>query len=183
MDILHGIYHVYVAIYMESMDIPCISTGPIEVDTIHGISMDIMIPWIYTQYIHGISIMDIHGISFDVYTWYIRGISMDIPGYSWLSETRFRSRPVLLVSFNEHTCVGDKESCIPRTTMAIVPRERAAHKRLNPTAANLPPVSLAVAVTAAAAAVSRASFSFPSLVAGNDLHLGERWGPLSLQGR
>jgi hypothetical protein len=42
-------------------------------------------PCISTQYIHGIS-MDIYCISFDVYTWYIRGISesMDIqvPGYS-----------------------------------------------------------------------------------------------------
>ncbi len=36
------------------------------------------IPRISTKYIPGIS-MDIHGISFDVYTWYIRGISMDIP--------------------------------------------------------------------------------------------------------
>ncbi len=45
----------------------------------------------YTWYIHGypcISIMyiprismDIHGISFDVYPWYIRGISMDIPRF------------------------------------------------------------------------------------------------------
>jgi hypothetical protein len=47
-------------------------------------------PWIY---------MDIHGKSFDVYPWYIRGISMDIPGlrvgYSWLSETRFCGRPRL----------------------------------------------------------------------------------------
>jgi hypothetical protein len=64
--------------------------------------------------------------------------------------------------------------------MAIVPGEKAAHKRLNPTAANLPPLSLAAAVTAV---VSRASLCFPSLVAGNDLNLGERWGRGSLQGR
>ncbi len=52
--------------------------------------------------------------------------------------------------------------------MAIVPGEKAAHKRLDPTAANLPPLSLAAAVTAAAAAVeSRASFCFLSLVAGD----------------
>jgi hypothetical protein len=42
--------------------------------------------------------------------------------------------------------------------MAIVPGGKAAHKRLNQTAANLPPLSMAVAVTAAAAAVSRVSF-------------------------
>ncbi len=40
--------------------------------------------------------------------------------------------------------------------MAIVPGEKATHKRLNPTAANVPPLSLEAAVTAAAAAVSRA---------------------------
>jgi hypothetical protein len=37
--------------------------------------------------------------------------------------------------------------------MEIVPGEKAAHKWLNQTAANLPPLSLAVAVTAAAAVV------------------------------
>ncbi len=61
---IHG-YKVYIHkkdIHGISMDIPCIST---EKD-IHGISMDI--------YHDGISI---HG-----YTWYIRGISMNIPGYS-----------------------------------------------------------------------------------------------------
>jgi hypothetical protein len=56
------------------MDIPWISN---RVD-IHCISMDI--PHISTSYIYGIS-MDIHGISFDVYTWYIRDISMDIPRF------------------------------------------------------------------------------------------------------
>jgi hypothetical protein len=91
----------------------------------------------YTKYIHGIS-MDIHGISFDVYTWYIRGISWYIHGYSELSETRFRRRPVLLVSesFNVHKRVGDQECFIPRATMAIAPGVKAAHKsstRLPPT--------------------------------------------------
>ncbi len=38
------------------------------------------IPRISTKYISGIS-MYIHGISFYVYTWYIRGISMDIPSF------------------------------------------------------------------------------------------------------
>ena len=67
--------------------------------------------------------------------------------------------------------------------MAIAPGEKAAHKRLNPTAANVPRLSLVAAVTAAAAAVSRASFRFPCLVAGNDLNLGERWGRGCLQDR
>jgi hypothetical protein len=45
--------------------------------------------------------------------------------------------------------------------MEIVPGEKADHKRLNPTAANLSPLSLAVvAVTAAAAVVSVTSSSF-----------------------
>ncbi len=64
--------------------------------------------------------------------------------------------------------------------MAIVPGEKADHKGLNPTAANLLPLSLAAAVTAAVTVVSLASFRFPSLVAGNDLNL-ERWGRGSLQ--
>ena len=84
--------------YMEySMYIPCISCCPdsTRID-IHGISimMDIHGYTMYIQgggytwYIHGypcISIMyipriymDIHGISIDVYPWYIRGISVDI---------------------------------------------------------------------------------------------------------
>jgi hypothetical protein len=127
--------------------------------------------------------MDIHGISFDVYTWYIRGISWYIHGYSELSETRFRGLPVLLVSFNVHTRVGDQECFIPRATMAIAPGEKAAHKRLNPTAANVPRLSLVAAVTAAAVAVSREAFCFPSLLAGNDLNLGEGWGRGCLQDR
>jgi hypothetical protein len=83
---------------------------------------------------------------------------------------------VLLVSFNEHTRVGEKECFIPRATMSIAPGEKAAHKRLIQTAANVPRLSLVAAVTAAAAAVSRAAFRFPCLVAGNDLNLGEGWG-------
>ncbi len=81
---------------------------------------------------------------------------------------------MLLVSFNAHTRVGDQEYFIPRATMSIVPREKAAYKRINPTAANLelsPLLSLAAAVMAA---VSRESFRFTSLVAGNNLNLGRR---------
>jgi hypothetical protein len=104
-----------------------------------------------------------------MYIWYIRGISWYIHGYSKLSETRFRGRPVLLVSFNVHTREGDQECFIPRATMAIAPGDKAAHKRLNPTAANVPRLSLVAAVTAAAAAVSQASFRvhFPCLGGGD----------------
>jgi hypothetical protein len=68
----------------------------------------------------------IHGKSFDVYTGYIFGISMNL---------------------------------------------------------NLPPLSLAAAVTAAVMMVLLVSVSFPSLVTGNNWNLGERWGLGSHQGR
>ena len=80
-----------------------------------------------------------------------------------------------LVSFNAHTFAGYQECSIARATLAIMPGEKVAHRRLYLTAANLPLLSLAAAVTAAEAASSRASFRFPSLVVGNDLNLGERW--------
>ncbi len=90
---------------------------------------------------------------------------------------------MLLVSFNAYTLAGDQECFIPRATMTIAPGEKAAHKRLNPTAANVPRLSLVAVVTAAAAAVSRGVVPFHSLVAGNDLNLGERWGRGCLQDR
>ncbi len=90
---------------------------------------------------------------------------------------------MLLVSFNAHTHVGDQKCFIPRAAMAIAPGEKAAHERLNPTAANVPRLSLVAAVMAAAAAVSRVAFRFPSLVAGNDLNLGEGWGRGCLRDR
>ncbi len=65
---------------------------------------------------------------------------------------------MLLVSFYAHTYVGDQECLIPNTTMATVPGEKAAHKRLKPSTADPPPLLLAGAVTAAAAAVSLAFF-------------------------
>ena len=62
-----------------------------------------------------------------------RGISIDIPSFL---KPDFAAGPMLLVSFNAQTCVGDQECFIPRATMASAPGEKAAHKRLNPTAAN-----------------------------------------------
>ncbi len=145
---IHGIYMVYPWIYHVYpsdwiyMVYPCIyHVYPPSIYMVH--------PWIYMvyhlMYIHGIYVV-YHGISLDVYTWYIRGISWYIHGYSKLSETRFRGRPVLLVSFNAHTHVGNDQECfIPRATMANAPGGKAAHKRLNPTAANVPRLSLVAA--------------------------------------
>jgi hypothetical protein len=105
--------------------------------------------------------MDIHGISFDVYTWYKRGIcgiSIDIPSFL---------KPDFAVSqccWPHSMSVGDQECFIPRATMhattASAPGEKAAYKRLNPTAANVPRrgLLLVAAVTAAAAAAVLQTF-------------------------
>ena len=114
--------------------------------------------------------MYIHGI-YVVY----RGISMDV--HSFL-KTDFAVGPCCWShSMRTRVC------CFSIAFMEILPGEEAAHERLNPTPSNLSPLSLAAGVMAAAAAVSRASFRFPSLVAGNDLNLDERWGQGCLQGR
>jgi hypothetical protein len=68
---IHGI-SMYIHGISNVVDIPCISKD------IPCISKDI--PCISIEDIHGIS-LDIHGISEDVYTWYIRGISMYIPSF------------------------------------------------------------------------------------------------------
>ncbi len=78
------IYHVYPSdsgwIYMVypwiSLDIPCLSI----------------------KYIHCIS-MDIHGISLDVYTWYIRGISRYIHGYTSTHKSKDKS---VVMNYNLH---------------------------------------------------------------------------------
>ncbi len=117
-----------------------------------------------------------------VYTWYIL-----IYPWIFLAFWNQISRPARaagLVQCAHAYAVGDQECFIPRATiMAIAPGEKAAHKRLNPTAANVPRLSLVAAVRAAAAAVSRATFCVPSLVEGNNLNLGERWGRGCLQDR
>jgi hypothetical protein len=71
-------------------------------------------------------------------------------------------------------CVGDQECFFSRATMAIVPGEKSVHKRLNQTAANLPPAS----VSLEAAVVSLVSFCFPSLVAGNNLNPDSRFSTI-----
>ena len=130
-----------------SKDIPCIS---IRLD-IDGISLDILG---YTMYIHQVYTLYIHG-----YTWYIIGCiymvyTWYIVVYPWIFLAFWNqiarhwqaALAVLLVSFNVHTRVGDQECFIPHATMAIAPGEKAAHKRLNPTATNFPRLSLVAAV-------------------------------------
>jgi hypothetical protein len=92
---------------------------------------------------------------------------------------------VLLVSFKAHTCVvGDQEYFVPRATMSTFFHappflwQLSQGKRL-PTkgSTRLLPTSVAGGNgDGVAAVVSQAPFRFPSLVAGNDLNLGERWG-------
>ncbi len=90
-------YHLEPRFQVYTWNIPCISHVYAVLTDIHRIYSDIHEYTMciqqsgYTWYIHGypcISIMyiprismDIHGISFDVYPWYIRGISMDIPRF------------------------------------------------------------------------------------------------------
>jgi hypothetical protein len=63
--------------YTTCIDLHGYTTYIHSVD-IHGISLDI--PRIWTMHIRGIS-MDMHGVSLDVYTWYIRCISLHIPSF------------------------------------------------------------------------------------------------------
>ncbi len=84
-----------------------------------------------------------------VYTWYIQGF-LDITSFL---KPDFVAGLCCWSHCNAHTCVCDQEYFIPYTTMAIVPGEKGDHKRLNPTAANLPSLLLAAAVMAAAAVV------------------------------
>ncbi len=148
------------------MDIPCLS---MEVYHVYQHSIYMVYPWIYMVH----QLMDIHGISM-VYPW----IFLNIPRFlkpnfpaclcCWSHWMRTRVWVIKSVLFHAppwQLCHGDR-----------------LHERLNQPAANLPSLSLAVAVTAAAVAVSRESFSFPSsLVAGNNLNLGERWSQWCLQ--
>ncbi len=140
----------------------------------------------YTMYIHQVYTWYIHG-----YTWYIiwciyMVCTWYILVYPWIflafwNQILLPARAAGLIQC-AHAC-GWSKVFIPRDTRAIAPGEKAAFKRLNPTAANVPRLSLVAAVTAAAAAVSRASFRFPRLVAGNDFNLGEGWGRGCLQDR
>ncbi len=122
------------------MDIPCISIG---VD-IHGISMDI--PCISTKYRHGIS-MDIRGISFDLYTWNIHGISMDTPSFL---KPDFAAGPCCW-SHSMRTRVWVIDSVL----FHAPPWQLCQGKRLPTKGRRQPsPLSLAAVVTAAAAVVS-----------------------------
>jgi hypothetical protein len=98
-------------------------------------------PWIYHVYPPGIymvypliymvyHLMYTHGI-FVVY----HGISMDIP--SFLKPDFAACQCCWSHSMRTRVC-GWSRVFIPRATMPIVLGEKAAHKRLNPAAANLP---------------------------------------------
>ncbi len=93
--------------------------------------------------------MDIHGISFDMYTWYKRDISMDIPRFLKADL----SASSCCWSHSMHTRVRVIESVLFHTPPWQLCKGKRLHKRLNQTAANLTPLSLAAAVTAAAAEV------------------------------
>jgi hypothetical protein len=72
--------------------------------------------------------MDIHGISFDVCPWYIRGVSVDIPRFL---NPDFSAGPCCWShSMRTQVWVMKSVKVIPRATMAIVPGEKVAHKRL-----------------------------------------------------
>ncbi len=199
-----GIYHVYVDVLHIhgnwwnihhdgiSLDIPswCIS---IRLDMIIYIMM-VLYPWIYHVYPLSISWYMVYPWIYTawyiiwcsiymVYTWYI-------VVYPWIFLAFWNqiSRPAraagLIQCAHASSCGWSRVFCSTRHHGNCA-GEKAAHKRLNrdPTAANVPRLSLVAAVTAAAAAVSRAAFHFPSLVAGNDLNLGEGWGRGCLQDR
>ncbi len=190
---IFGIYHAY------TWYVPCICRCPIYTCNIHGISMDI--PCISKEMdIHGISIYKscksiqyIHDISMDIhgYTWYIiwciKMVCMwYIHGHSWIflvfwNQISLPARAAGLIQCAH--VYGWSRVFYSTRYHGNCARGKGFYKRLNQTAANLPPLSLAAAVTAAAAVVPQASFQFPSLVAGNDLNPSERWGRGSLQGR
>ncbi len=90
-------------------------------------------PCIYMVY----HFMYIHGIYVVYY-----GISMDIPSFlipDFAAGQCCWSRSMhTSVWFYAHKRVGDQECFILRATMAIAPGEKDAHRRLNPTVANVP---------------------------------------------
>ena len=154
-------------------------------------SIYMVYPWIYMVY-HW---MYIHGI-YVVY----RGISMDIPR---ILKPDFAAGPCCW-SHSMRTRVWVNQECLFHAPPWQL---RQGTRRPTKGSTRLPPMFPAcrwwrrwrrrrrrcrgrlsvflvlAAVTAAAAAVSRVSFRFPCLVAGNDLNLGERWGRGCLQDR
>ncbi len=156
-------------------------------------------PWIYHVYPPSINMvypriymvyhwMYIHGI-YMVYC----GISMDIPSFlkpdfaagQCCCSHSMRTRVWVITSilFHAPTWQLRQGKRLDPTAGSTQKAQPYRHKRLNPTAANVPRLSLVALVTAAAAAVLLAAFHFPSLLAGNNLNLGEGWGRGCLQDR
>jgi hypothetical protein len=79
--------------------------------------------WVYILYIPGILSISRFCIYW-LYTGYIRGITF---------KTRFLGRPVLLVSVDAHTCVGDQQDFSHMPPWQQMPGEKAASERLNQT--------------------------------------------------
>jgi hypothetical protein len=138
----------------------------VDVLHIHGIYM--VYPWIYMVY----HLMHIHGI-YVVY----HGIFL-----AFWNQISLPPRAAGLIQC-AHACGWSRVFYFTCHQHGNCARKKAAHKRLNPTAANVPRLSLVTAVTAAAAGVSLAAFHFPSLLAGNNLNLGVGWGRGCLQDR
>ncbi len=86
---------------------------------------------------------------------------------------------MLLLLFNAQACWWSRVFYSTRHHGNCARGKGGPHKAQPDCCQHSPPV----AVTAAAAAVSLAAFRFPSLVAGNDLNLVERWGRGRLQDR
>ncbi len=176
---IHGIYHVYVDVLhilwytwnirCISMEIPCIS---IEVDTMYIHRSG------YTCYIHTVYTWYIIWCIYMVYMWYIYG-------YSWIFLAFWHQilRPASAAGLIQcaHVCGWSRGNySTPHHGNA---RGKGGPQKAQPDCHQPSPSAHAAAVTAAVAVVLQASFRFPSLVPGNNLNLGERWGRGSLQGR
>ena len=138
------------------------------------------IPCISTKYIHGIS-MDIHGILFDVYTLYILG-------YPWifLAFWNLILRPAHAAGLIQcaHVCGLSRVfycMCHPGSCA----RGNGDPQKALPDCRQPPPAVAGSGGDCGSGGVVAGIFPafFPSLVVGNDLNLGERWGRRCLQGR
>jgi hypothetical protein len=112
----------------------------------------------HLTYIHGIYVVH-------------HGISMDIRSFLKPDFAVFQC----CWSHSTHTRVWVIKSVLFHAPPWQLPGERAAHRRLNPTAANLSPLSLAAVVTEAVAAVLLLSFRFVVLLLATILILVKDW--------
>jgi hypothetical protein len=146
---------------------------------IHGYPM--YIHKLYTWYIHGYTWYIIWCI-YVVYTWYIVEYPWTFRAF-WNQISRQASTAGLIQC--AHAC-GWSRVLDSKRHHGNCARGKGCPQKAQPDCRQCsPPVAqlLVAAVTAAAAAVSRAAFHFPSLLAGNNLNLGEGWGRGCLQDR